>query len=520
MPKSTTFALAILSGILLSFPWLVQGYDRTLFFAFYPLLFAEEQLIRQKVTRFNVFFLHSFLAFFTWNLLSTRWIAHVSVSGMLLITLLNSLIMSFVWSLRHPIRQKFGILLSYFSLIIFWLSFEFIQHHSAIPWPWLTLGNGLANNIKIIQWYEFTGVLGGSAWLLVLNVLFFNASVNPNFSGKIKGSSLALLTLVLPIIFSTFHYKNYMEKGDSLHVLVLQPNIDPFTEKFSGISPENQIDRLLVLAKEHVDDSINLVVAPETAWPPLSEDSLLFAGSSLKRIESIFGNGSTKYFLTGAITHRKKLDSNNQLKSDSYNSAVFVNSKMSVHVSHKNILVNGVEQMPFQNYFPFLNRLLMDLGDGSGMLKPGDHPNLFSPGNHGKIGPVICYESAFGEYVSQMATEGANLLVVMTNDGWWRKSSGVWQHFIYSKIRAIETRRTIVRSANTGISGFINQRGDVVLRTRIGKTSAVKSSVRLNGEQTFYAQNGDYIGRICVVISVLIGCLWILSGVRTKKNPH
>jgi apolipoprotein N-acyltransferase len=116
-----------------------------------------------------------------------------------------------------------------------------------------------------------------------------------------------------------------------------------------------------------------------------------------------------------------------------------------------------------------------------------------------------------------MARNGADLLVVITNDGWWRNSAGVWQHFMYSKIRAIETRRAVVRCANTGISGFINQRGDVVRRSKIGEIGAVKSSVRLNGEQTFYAQNGDYIGRISVVISVLIGCLWILSGDKAKK---
>jgi apolipoprotein N-acyltransferase len=516
MPKSKTFILAFLSGILLSFPWLVQGLDRTLFFAFYPLLFAEEQLIRQKVTRFNIFFLPSFVAFFTWNLVSTWWIAHVSVSGMLLITLLNSLVMSFVWSLRHPIRQKFGILPSYFSLIVFWLSFEFIQHHSAIPWPWLTLGNGFANNVKIIQWYEFTGVLGGSGWVLLLNILVFNASVNPTFAGKVKGLAIAVLVLVFPILVSSGQYKNYREKGNSLNVLVIQPNIDPFTEKFSGISSENQIRRILDLARENADDSINMVVAPETAWPSLWEDSIISPESS-KGAEEIFGNRSAKYFLTGAITNRKTVGSKGQVESDSFNSAVFIDSDLNVQISHKNMLVNGVEQMPFQKYFPFLDRLLMDLGDGAGSLTPGDKPNLFTVENRGKIGPVICYESVFGEYVSRMARNGADLLVVITNDGWWRNSAGVWQHFMYSKIRAIETRRAVVRCANTGISGFINQRGDVVRRSKIGEIGAVKSSVRLNGEQTFYAQNGDYIGRISVVISVLIGCLWILSGDKAKK---
>ncbi|MBL7969425.1 MAG: apolipoprotein N-acyltransferase [Prolixibacteraceae bacterium] len=517
MPKPKTFILAFLSGILLSFPWLAQGLDMTLCIAFYPLLFAEEQLISQKVTRFNVFFLHSFLAFFTWNILSTWWIAHVSISGMLLITLLNSMVMSLVWSLRHPIRQKFGILLSYFSLIVFWLSFEFIQHHSAIPWPWLTLGNGFADNVKIIQWYEFTGVFGGSVWLLLLNILVFNASVNPTLAGKVKGLAIALLVLVFPILVSLVLYENYREKGNSLNVLVIQPNIDPFTEKFSGISPENQINRILNLAKENTNDSINMVAAPETAWPSFSEDSALIGENSLKRSEEIFRSGTMMYFLTGALTRRPRIDFCGQSESESYNSAVFIDSEMNVQVSHKNILVNGVERMPFQNYFTFLDGLLLNLGGEEGSLRPGEKPDLFSIANLGKVGPVICYESVYGEYVSRMANSGANLLVVITNDGWWRQSSGVWQHFMYSKIRAIETRRTIVRSANTGISGFINQRGDVVLRTKVGETGAVKSSVRLNREQTFYARNGDYIGRICVLISVLIGCLWILSGDKAKK---
>jgi apolipoprotein N-acyltransferase len=129
-----------------------------------------------------------------------------------------------------------------------------------------------------------------------------------------------------------------------------------------------------------------------------------------------------------------------------------------------------------------------------------------------KYGPVICFESVFGEYCSRITLRGANILLAITNDGWWKDSPGSWQHFSYLRLRALETRRAIVQSANTGISGIINQRGDVLKKTEINSLAAIQSSIQLNQEITFYVGFGDYLGRICLILSALT------AGYLTLKN--
>ncbi|MFW5773350.1 MAG: apolipoprotein N-acyltransferase [Tangfeifania sp.] len=121
-----------------------------------------------------------------------------------------------------------------------------------------------------------------------------------------------------------------------------------------------------------------------------------------------------------------------------------------------------------------------------------------------KAAPVICYESVFGEYLTDYVKKGAEFIVIITNDGWWRNTPGYKQHLSFARLRAIETRRSIARSANTGISAFINQRGDLVQTTQWWSETAIKDSVKLNDKITFYVRYGDYIARVSVFVSVLL----------------
>lgn len=536
MQKKKILLLSVISGLLLSLPWLVSGLSWTLFFAFCPLLYAEGKLSKQKEARISQLFLPALLTFLIWNLLSTWWIAHVSLVGMLLITILNSLLMSSVWWSRHLVGRKFGRASSSFSLIVFWIAFEFLLHNWTLPWPWLSLGNGFANSVEIIQWFEYTGVLGGSFWVLLSNLLIY--SVVKNYLDRsplpetLKLLGFAILTVFLPVFGSLYLYTTYSEKGDFLEVVILQPNIDPYTEKFSGNSGD-QINKILTLAESTITESTDLMVAPETSWPNLWEDSLLTQKHSLLPLKEYIQRFSKVNIIVGAITQRKfgsgEAISETAQKStaggfyfDVYNSALMIDRNPEVQISHKSILVNGVERIPFQKYFSFLGEYLLDLGGTNRSMAAADEPVLLSANESFKIGPVICFESVFGEYCSQLVRRGANLLVVITNDGWWRQSPGSWQHFGFSRLRAIETRRTVVQSANTGISGFINQRGDVIRKTGLNSYEAIQSSVRMNNENTFYVSYGDYIGRICLIFSGLIVFYLPMYGrfAKGKKNPH
>ena len=518
MRKIHLFFLSVASGIVLSIPWLFPGLSLVLLFAFVPLLLADRFVVQQKRTVDLTFsFLLGFIAFFIWNILSTWWIAYVSLGGMLFVTSLNALLMAIVWWCKNKVHQRFGESSGFFALLAFWIAFEFVSHYGMLPWPWLTLGNGFANTVKLVQWYEFTGVLGGSLWVLLSNVLIYIAIKSFASRSFLKVIPLLLAVLwaiAMPVVISVWMYSGYSERGIIQNAVVLQPNIDPYTEKFSGMSTKEQVDRLVALAESKITGSTDIVVAPETALPPVWEDSLVLHETSLLSLRRIIERFPASSFVVGAISQRKFKDGEPISKTaqrdgisyfDRFNSALLFNGITDIQFGHKNILVAGVEKEPFREYFPFLPNILLDLGGMKGGLASGDGPTVLESLSGQTIGPVICFESVFGEHVRELVRNGAHYIVVLTNDGWWKEAPGIWQHFGYSRIRAIETRRSIVQSANTGISGFINQRGDVLVKTNVNTSAVVSSEIHSTDLVTFYVRYGNYIGWISLLLAAFVG---------------
>ncbi|MBK8704010.1 MAG: hypothetical protein IPN33_10570 [Saprospiraceae bacterium] len=139
----------------------------------------------------------------------------------------------------------------------------------------------------------------------------------------------------------------------------------------------------------------------------------------------------------------------------------------------------------------------------------------FNSGKAG-IGPAICYESVFGEYFTGYIRKGAQAIFIMTNDGWWDNTAGHRQHLWYASLRAIETRRSIARAANTGISAFVNARGDISQPTAYGEQAAIRQKITLSDQRTLYVKWGDMIARIAIFLALL----WLLNtivGVRRAK---
>ena len=523
--------LSVFSGLLLSLPWVSTSFSWTLFFAFVPLLIVEDQIVSQKQgQRSIVLFTYALVTFLVWNVLSTWWIAYVSLGGMILIVGMNAFFMACVWWLMHVARRRFSVQTGYFSLVVFWLTFEYLHFHWAIQWPWLTLGNGFSNAVQLIQFYEYTGVLGGSLWVLLINIFLF--SIYKSFSEQIdyktfQLSGVILLLILLPASWSLYRYYTYRENGKTVEVVVLQTNIDPFRDKFSGISAKEQTRRLISLAQTVVTDSTQYVLAPETVLPPMWEEDGLKQNGALEGIDSLINKYPRTKFVAGAITQRKlginepisytarqTVDGNYY---DIFNSALLIDHSPNIQIGHKSILVSGVEKMPFQKYFTFLGKYVVQIGGISGSLSSANQPSVFEGANGETIGSVICFESAFGEYVASVVKKGANVLFIMTNDGWWKGSSGMTQHFAYSRLRAVETRRSIVRSANTGISGFINERGDVLKKTKANSCIAMRSRIDMNHAITFYVTYGDYLGWISLLLSGLTLIYCLVSFMLSRK---
>ena len=305
-------------------------------------------------------------------------------------------------------------------------------------------------------------------------------------------------------------------------IVIVQPNIDPYNEKFSG-TYEHQLQKMLDLALEKTDSTTEYVVLPETALvEDIWEDELEQSSSIITirkflekypKLKIIIGASTAKAFKPGEAlseTARKFYKSENYY--DAYNTAFHFENSEAIQKYHKSKLVPGVEQMPLQFIFKYFEQFALEMGGTTGSLGFQSTRTVFSStDSEVKFAPVICYESVYGEYVTEYVKNGANVISVITNDGWWGNSPGHIQHLKLSKLRAIENRRWVVRSANTGISCFISPQGVVSQATEYWVPASIAGTVELNNEFTFYTRFGDYIGRIAMYLAfMLIIYSWLI----------
>lgn len=536
MSKTMRLVAALGTGVMLSLPWLgFPGW--ILFIAWIPLLALDAfyATLAGKVKSIH-FWAYSFLSFLVWNALTTWWIVHATAVGAFLAIVVNSLLMSLIAWLAHLLRRNSTGSVGYIGWVVLWLTFEFFHFHWDIEWPWLTLGNGFANNIKLVQWYEYTGVLGGSLWILIVNILLFltisKMLVYQSLRSGILSLFIVLLLLVAPIIWSHTIYNHIQDKGDTRTVLLVQPNIDPYSESFDDGSVNDKLLKFIRLTESGMHMDVDYIIGPETVFEQNWDEEQLETYPALQHLRLLTEGKINRALIIGASTYnlypagtRKTptaRDSRDGSYSfDRYNSALFLQSQGEVQTYHKSILVSGVEKMPFSRYLRFLDRLIIDLGGTTGSLGVQDEPENFKAGNGDLIAPVICYESVFGGYLSRFVQKGAGFITIITNDGWWKNTPGYRQHFAFSRLRAIETRRYIARSANTGISGIIDLRGEILVSTPWWTEAVEKSEIRLNDKLTFYVIYGDYLGRISMFMSgLLVFYLISVTLWKGKKNPH
>ncbi len=504
------------------------------FFGLIPLLFIAERYRYENVpgSKIAVFF-YAWFAFFIFNIISTWWIWNSTEFGAIMAIGFNSLFMAIVFWFFFIISRRLGQRTGLWSLVILWLGFEYLHMNWDLSWSWLSLGNSMSGNIAFVQWYEYTGVFGGSVWILLINIFIFLAFQNA-ISGNKKRSGqwfvTSALTILLPVTLSLFIYHTYEEKGKPVEIVVVQPNIDPYNEKFGGLSTMIQLQKFTVLAEKKITTNTSYVIGPETSLPDgLWEESLSdhphfeYLVSFAKKhpqISIVTGLSSYREFLPGqpiTITARKFKDGPGYY--ESFNTAIHFDTAGVPTFYHKSKLVLGVEKMPFPETLSFLGELSVDLGGTSGGLGTSPEPVVFSSRDSMfRPAPVICYESVYGEFITKYVLKGANLIFVITNDGWWGDTPGHRQHLRFSSLRAVETRRAVARSANTGISCFINQRGDIIDPTEYWVSGVVNGTINANEEITFYTKHGDYIGRAASWLSGLVLLYFFVMKIMKKKH--
>ena len=516
-----------LTGLLLWFGWPVGPGAPLLFIAWIPLLWLEGKIVGNKAG--IKFFLHVWWACLIWNVGTTWWIYYSTAVGSLVAMAANALLMSIPWMLFRYTKKMAGDSWGYLSWVLYWCSFEQIHLNWEISWPWLTLGNGFAMYPEWIQWYEYTGVFGGTIWILLINLGLYQILTNSRQpKGLVAGTCC---TLILPILISYILFASYQEKGPEVELVAVQPNIDPYTEKFvdsdNFISFDQQLDRFIQLSKKGLTDSTEFLLWPETAIDGLFDERILLASqlpsfkgkeqkehvNPIQRLREFKLQVPELSLITGLTSY---LPYSSEMKAtptarwsgnfyyDAYNTAYFLSDQGSFETYHKSKLVPGPETMPYPKVFGFLSDLLVDFGGTSGQLAKQSERTVFFNSQGIGLAPAICYESIYGDFMAQYVRNGAHFIGVITNDGWWRDTPGHKQHLHYAVLRAIENRRCVARSANTGISAFINQKGQILQRTNFWEQDVIVAKLKANHTKTFYTLYGDYLGRTAIWLSVLV----------------
>lgn len=487
------------------------------FVAWIPLLLLESYISRQNYRSGKVF-IHAYLTFLIYNVGTTWWVWNASQNGSILAFLLNTLLMALVFYAFHLTKKYVGHKEGIIALVLYWIAFEHFHYDWESSWPWLTFGNVFSIHPSWIQWYSVSGALGGTLWVLVINLLLFRTLENvllrkEDWRIQTPLFYLAGAGLIIPLTISLYTYYSYEEVEDPIEAVIVQPNLDPNPggAKFeAGADPLEQCYDMLQLAKTKVTPNTNLVLTPETSfWSYIPEESVkrsslyrLITNAGLGKSEILMGTGSMRFFdRKKSVTCVEMGDGKHFY--ESYNASIFVNAKEEPEFIRKSKLVPGVEKVPFASVFPFMSEWAISMDGTQVGYGIEDHPKVFQAKGF-KFAPVICYESIFGGFVAEQCNRGAEVICIITNDGWWRDTPGYKQHASFARLRAIENRRSVLRSANTGTSCVINQRGDMHYATKWMTEDVIRAKINLNSTPTVYTKYGDVLGRSFGFVTIFL----------------
>lgn len=495
--------LLILSGILfgISFTPFPFPFTLFLFIAFVPYFFVVTK--RNTLASVNK---ASYLTFFVMSLITVYWVGSwqskadpfLMLSGVVLVFFLPC-VMLINSSLYFLSRKVFKKDLSLYFFPMFWITGEYILTLTDLKFPWLTIGHGLAKFTSFIQIADIIGAFGLSFIVLWINIFIYKGlkQYKEKSSSGLLNLSVAAGIFILIIIYGFVKISSSDNNEKKIRVGIIQPNIDPWNKwEFGGL--DQTLNNYFDLSKKCIDEGAKLIIWPETALPVY-----LLSGGYEKKIDTIhsFLNANQVSLLTG-MPDFVKYDSNppkaakysetGKYYYGTYNSILFFqHDSYDVQRYGKIHLVPLGEHTPFVDQLPFLGDLLK-WGVGISGWNIGQDTTVFNFYDNGdtiKIGGLVCYESVFPTFPNYFVDRGAQFLTVLTNDSWYGKLSGPYQHKEFADLRAVENRRAVVRCANGGISCLINKFGVTEVETEMFTRTYLVVDVPLNNEKTFYTKH-------------------------------
>jgi apolipoprotein N-acyltransferase len=492
-----SFFLCLFSALLLilSFPKPDLGCFAWL--AFLPLFIA---LDRKNLKQIVIF---SCLTGWLFFLGTIYWVGYVSLWGLVTLVLYLTVYFALFGVCLALVRDKTeGLLL----IPAFWVSLEYIRSYLFTGFGWVTLGYSQYLNISLIQIASITGVYGISFLVMMVNVVIFQTlqvaghrlqAVRPGLKPVLINLSVVLLILIS--VFSYGKFQLLKRPGEKIRVAIIQGNISQ-EEKWNPELSHLILNKYRALTRLASFDQPEIIIWPETAVPGYlvnQKEILDYVEGLAREVNSPLLVGSPFW-----VSNREV-----------YNSSFLISSQGKVISRYDKLhLVPFGEYIPLKSIFWFVKKI--DKRAGGGQFSPGKEYMIFKiPAAKGqelraKFGVLICFEDIFPNLTRKFVNQGADFMVNITNDAWFGRSGGPYQHAQASVLRAVENRRGMVRSANTGVSCFIEPSGRIIDRVSDNQggslfvTGYLTKDLRLSKSYTFYTRFGDLFAYLCILISI------------------
>ncbi|MBI9074501.1 MAG: apolipoprotein N-acyltransferase [Desulfatibacillum sp.] len=497
---------AICSGILLTAAFPKAGWSWLAWFAFLPLFFAVRNKSWWQAFKLGLIMgMVHYLGLVYWvdgvmrQYGGLSWYASVPLLFLLSFYLSIYVAVFTAFTRKGPIQPMTHLALA----PALWVALEYARTYFFTGFPWGLLGHTQYQNLEIIQISDATGAYGVSALIILVNygLYLLGASL---YSGTLFGPTLPRKKGLLAVVAAglalggAWYYgqvsvqglQNSFKDSPSLEVVIVQGNIDQ-NLKWNPAYQEHTVNTYVRLTKGALTKNTELVVWPESAMPFYFSATEPFLTA---RVLTAARENHT-FLLTGSMSF-ERTDGDPLF----YNSAFLIGQNGKILGKYdKAHLVPWGEYVPLKKYMPFINNLVEQVSDFSA----GREGQAISA-NGARLGVLICYEIIFPALARHQVLEGANLLVTITNDAWFGRSSAPYQHFSTAVFRAVENHRSVARAANSGISGFVDPTGKILEPTELFEEAARNAVLPILNQTTIYTRYGDVFCFICMGLALML----------------
>lgn len=525
--------LLILSGIILgiSFPPFPFPFTLLIFVGLIPYFIV----IKRRTTLASISSA-TFLFSLVFSLITIYWVGswsseadpYLMLAGVALL-LVYPCVMLIPSTLFYLIRKVFPKFDAIWFFPLFWVTLEYLLTQTDLRFPWLLLGHGLAKFNLFIQGADIVGTNGLSLIATYINVLLFKSFFEKNSEEKfrLKPLLIAVFIFLCMIIYGIYKTSTFRISERKVKVGIVQPNLNPW-DKWSTGNLSDLLNMYLTLSQKCVDEGAEVILWPETALPvyafggtyPMVENSI-YNFLDTNNVSLLTGMPDIIYDLNqNSIPEDSKYSGQGNYYYRTYNAVLGLNpGSRNIQRYGKMKLVPLGERVPFVDQFAFLGDLLK-WGVGITGWNIGKDTTVFKIKNEKIdtiiVGGLVCYESVDPVFVTAFVQKGAELITVVTNDSWYGKSSGPYQHKDFAMLRAVENRRSVVRCANGGVSCIINAKGKILAETEMFEKTTLVGEIPLQDEKTFYSENPLIVPILCSVFSFWIFGMNILIWLKSK----